>query len=326
MTTHMQTDTVLELNQKILSWCDEYSQELSQDIAVFRREHAIDATEDLRHSFNALEEESRLLQIGVIGRVKSGKSSLLNALVFNGENILPRAATPMTAALTTLTWAESFHARVDFYSQQDQDNLRAVAQEYDALLQRERDRAREQLQSRNQNRGNTIPQRGTDADLHERVEKTAQRAAALTNPTGAAAHDQWQRIKKANIDPATLDRMSTLRADNVSSVASKIKIPEFELGEVDLGELKTKQKRLRGDEADRFLKRASTLMADLRQSIGKTITELSKSVSAIPRTLGGDLFSDMQQRITQLEHDIENKTQSLDRLQRMVQSLDAIKV
>ena len=46
------------------------------------------------------ENENRDLTIAIVGRVKSGKSSFLNALVFNGESILPQAATPMTAALT----------------------------------------------------------------------------------------------------------------------------------------------------------------------------------------------------------------------------------
>ena len=44
--------------------------------------------------------ENRKLRIGVIGDVKAGKSSFLNALFFNGEDILPKACTPMTAALT----------------------------------------------------------------------------------------------------------------------------------------------------------------------------------------------------------------------------------
>lgn len=54
------------------------------------------------------------MNIGIVGRVKAGKSSLLNALVFDGEPILPKAATPMTAALTTITWGETFQARLSF--------------------------------------------------------------------------------------------------------------------------------------------------------------------------------------------------------------------
>jgi len=211
MSAQMDTDAILDLNQRMLSWCDEYSQELGHDIAVLKREHAIDAADDLRHSFNALEQENRLLQIGIIGRVKSGKSSLLNALVFNGENILPRAATPMTAALTTLTWAESFHAKVDFYSSEDIANLSAAAQEYERLLEQERNHAREQLQTRK-----------TGVDLQEQAEKNAQRAAAQANPIQAAAHDQWQRIRKANIDPATLESMRTLRADDARALAEHL--------------------------------------------------------------------------------------------------------
>ena len=35
--------------------------------------------------------ESRILKIGVVVEVKAGKSSFLNALIFNGEDILPKA-------------------------------------------------------------------------------------------------------------------------------------------------------------------------------------------------------------------------------------------
>ena len=47
-------------------------------------------------------EEGDTLQIGIVGQVKAGKSSFLNALFFDGENILPRASTPTTAGLTIL--------------------------------------------------------------------------------------------------------------------------------------------------------------------------------------------------------------------------------
>lgn len=44
-----------------------------------------------------LERQGRLLQIGIMGQIKSGKSSFLNALLFQGRAVLPKAATPKTA-------------------------------------------------------------------------------------------------------------------------------------------------------------------------------------------------------------------------------------
>ena len=44
----------------------------------------------LAKQIDEMNDENRLLKIGIIGRVKSGKSSLINALVFNGRDILPK--------------------------------------------------------------------------------------------------------------------------------------------------------------------------------------------------------------------------------------------
>ena len=54
-----------------------------------------------------------------ITRPNAGKSSLLNALIFEGRNILPKAATPMTAALTKLEFGDKTEASVDFYEPDD---------------------------------------------------------------------------------------------------------------------------------------------------------------------------------------------------------------
>jgi hypothetical protein len=60
-------------------------------------------------------EEGRLLRIGIVGEVKSGKSSFMNALIFDGKEVLPKAATPMTAALTVVSFDEKQKAKVYFY-------------------------------------------------------------------------------------------------------------------------------------------------------------------------------------------------------------------
>lgn len=64
-------------------------------------------------------EEGDTLQIGIVGQVKTGKSSFLNALFFDGENILPRASTPMTAGLTILEYGEQNALEVDYFTQKD---------------------------------------------------------------------------------------------------------------------------------------------------------------------------------------------------------------
>ena len=69
-------------------------------------EYIRDFEEKFRRAKNHAEEilnTNRDLKIGIVGQVKAGKSSFLNALIFDGRDILPKAATPMTAALTKIS-------------------------------------------------------------------------------------------------------------------------------------------------------------------------------------------------------------------------------
>ena len=60
--------------------------------------------------------EQTPLSIGVMGQIKAGKSSFLNQLLFNGQPLLPEAATPMTANLTRIRHAEAPCFTAHFYA------------------------------------------------------------------------------------------------------------------------------------------------------------------------------------------------------------------
>lgn len=213
----MNAQDVLDLNQRIHHWMESYHQELEKDIAHWVRKHAIGRSDDLARSFEKLTEENRLLQIGVVGRVKAGKSSLLNALIFDGHNILPQAATPMTAALTTLTHAESFGAQVQFYSAADLDDIRMNAERFDARLVEERDKAADAQRQRRQRTGPMEE----DEQFWKYVKNTA-RCAMQAEHSLAAAHDQWQRINAFGVDRSTLDKLGQLQAEDARSLASHL--------------------------------------------------------------------------------------------------------
>ncbi|GAA7606595.1 hypothetical protein MMM2_10020 [Helicobacter pylori] len=68
--------------------------------------------------------------------MKAGKSSLLNALIFEGVEVLPKAATPMTASLTVLKYAQNLSAQVEFYSQKDISELQNEHARYEREFQR----------------------------------------------------------------------------------------------------------------------------------------------------------------------------------------------
>lgn len=62
--------------------------------------------------------EADTLTIGVIGQMKCGKSTFLNAFVFEND-ILPSATTPMTAALSVITYGETAKVIAEFYTKDE---------------------------------------------------------------------------------------------------------------------------------------------------------------------------------------------------------------
>ena len=79
----------------------------------------------------ALQKE-RLLRIGIIGQLKRGKSAFLNSLLFGAEEILPKAATPMTAALTRISYSAAPQATIEFYSPGEWNKIRETASKMSA--------------------------------------------------------------------------------------------------------------------------------------------------------------------------------------------------
>jgi len=65
------------------------------------------------------------LQIGIVGKMKAGKSSLINALVFGG-NVLPSGSEPVTVTLTRVTYGSSDAASVEFLSAEDVKALKEL--------------------------------------------------------------------------------------------------------------------------------------------------------------------------------------------------------
>jgi len=67
--------------------------------------------------------EDRKLRIAVIGQVKAGKSSFLNTLLFDGKDVLPKAATPKTANLTVIKYGETNFLEIEFYTEKEWEEL-----------------------------------------------------------------------------------------------------------------------------------------------------------------------------------------------------------
>ena len=83
----------------------------------------INTGKELKSSLKKAAAKGRKLVIGIIGAVKAGKSSFLNALLFDGEQYLPKAITPSTATLTKISYAETPKAVVHFFSREDWEQI-----------------------------------------------------------------------------------------------------------------------------------------------------------------------------------------------------------
>lgn len=67
-----------------------------------------------------------VLTIGVIGQMKCGKSTFLNAFVFE-DDVLPSAITPMTAALSVITYGEQKKIIAEFYTSEEWEEQKLQA-------------------------------------------------------------------------------------------------------------------------------------------------------------------------------------------------------
>lgn len=84
---------------------------------------------------NTLRKTNSVLKIGIVGQVKAGKSSFLNSLFFNGENVLPKASTPMTAGLTVLQYGDKNEFEVEYYNAAEWKNFEDKAKTYDDIIE-----------------------------------------------------------------------------------------------------------------------------------------------------------------------------------------------
>ena len=103
--------------------------------------------------------ENDTLVIGVIGQMKCGKSTFLNSFVFE-DDVLPSATTPMTAALSIITWGEKVRLVAEFYTKDEWEEQKYQAgRSFDDVkddLDESRVKAAKDLVSRSSKLGNTL--------------------------------------------------------------------------------------------------------------------------------------------------------------------------
>ncbi len=194
-------------------------QGLQERAGPFISDNAVIKTEELEKTLKELQDTNRNLKVGIIGRVKAGKSSLLNALIFEGVEVLPKAATPMTASLTILKYAQNLSAQVEFYSQKDIAELKneheRYVREFNRIVEEEvkkqkekqslSNRAKEGFKNlgkafnRNKNPEAAPKERVlSDKEINERAERIA-KDKLKGDEKLVSSYDQYEKMKKSGL-------------------------------------------------------------------------------------------------------------------------------
>lgn len=122
------------------------------------------------------------LSIGVMGQVKAGKSSFLNSLLFDGQALLPEAATPKTANLTRIRYAKQPRFIAHFYKPED---WALIEQQAEGDSPDEASRAARELVASARASGDNIPQLLAQGSMHVEAEDLNGLLGKLNDFTGS---------------------------------------------------------------------------------------------------------------------------------------------
>ncbi len=217
-------------------------QGLQERARPFMSDNAVIKTEELEKTLKELQDTNRDLKVGIIGRVKAGKSSLLNALIFEGVEVLPKAATPMTASLTILKYAQTLSAEVEFYSPKDIAELKnkheRYVREFNKIVDEEVKKQKEKQSLANRakeglrNVGNKMLGRNKSTEVapkervlsDEEILEKARRIAKseLEKDTKlVSSYDQCEKMKKSgSLNTETLD--PCIQANSLQELNQKL--------------------------------------------------------------------------------------------------------
>ena len=127
-------EKLIKLSESFQNFIDKFENLIEQEKGAVSNKLDIDLEtlklDSLYSKIEEMEKVGKLLQIGIVGGVKAGKSSILNALIFDGKPILPKAATPMTASLTTLSYGEKLEVNIEYFTKEDILDIEKKANEY----------------------------------------------------------------------------------------------------------------------------------------------------------------------------------------------------
>lgn len=215
-------------------------QGLQEKAEPFISENAVIKTEELEKTIKGMQAENRGLKVGIIGRVKAGKSSLLNALISERKDVLPKAATTETSSLTILKYAQNLSTKAQFYDEKDMEELKRDHEKYEKKFKEIVSEEIKNLEEKQQGLLNKakgvmggigkafskdheeVPKQKilSPEEIRERAQKIAKNElnndAKLTE-----SHDQYERMKKSGlINPKDLE--TRIQADSLEELNQKL--------------------------------------------------------------------------------------------------------
>ncbi|MFV3415492.1 dynamin family protein [Pseudomonas sp. NY15436] len=217
----MEQQDLIGLSERLYAIGEQCTDLFSGQLESLRRQHGVDSPQHLVEALESLDRTDRLLNIGFVGRVKAGKSSLLNALFFDGESVLPKAATPMTAALTTLTFGEHFAAEVELFGDEDIKRMESLAKRFQDQLADLRARYSADILKRHE----AMAERTGKPVNHDEVRRLAEQQALnemRSNTVLAGAYEQVQLMRASGVDPSTLTLGARLSANGPEQLVAQL--------------------------------------------------------------------------------------------------------
>ena len=180
---------------------DKYKEYLSNDSDILSFNESLT---DFKSALEKLELEGRIFQIGIVGQMKTGKSSFLNEYLF-GEEILPTAATPMTAALTLIKYSDENKAEIEFYNRDDWNKIEEKNKEYE----KEYSKALEEARQEAEKKGRTFNEERFKFEDVDSILK--------------GSHEIYKNFKKNGLDKSSLGEIRTIKITDKKNILEDLR-------------------------------------------------------------------------------------------------------
>lgn len=223
----MKENGIVAYRKKLDQVVERYHDFLGDEADSLCRENSIPSAKDLQADLVSIEDEDRLLKIGIVGRVKSGKSSLLNALIFDGQRVLPEAAIPTTAALTNLSYGEPLSAEVEFFTPRDIEDIKKKYDAYNNQLDRHyREFLEQEKRKETRSSGSHLRQNNKKSPSRSPEERARRKATRKMRDKVelSAAHEQYTKMTntKLSIRDRDLKKNPLLTFGSLSELRSQL--------------------------------------------------------------------------------------------------------